>query len=153
MSIFTEIGPILLAAALLALIVLDLRFMRIPDQLVAAFLALFIVKVLAQGPGEWLLWQMGLAAVVFGACFVAFGLNLLGGGDAKVLPVLALFVPLGQLAPAMLLFSVALILSIAAVLACRRIWSHPDRSWAVLRERDLPMGLPMGLTGLALLLT
>lgn len=140
-----------LALILLAIIVADMRLMRIPDILPLSLVVLFAVHVAVVGPGTWVLWQMGAAAVVFALGFIAFGLNLMGGGDTKVLPALVLFVPFPALSAAMLAFAAALILSIGAIVLLRRGFARPDHSWAILRETALPMGVPIGLSGLVLL--
>lgn len=36
--------------------------------------------------GEPLIWWLAIALAVFAVCFVLFALNLLGGGDVKLLP-------------------------------------------------------------------
>lgn len=140
-----------LALVLLAVIAVDMRLMRIPDALSAIPWVLFVVHVVLVGPGTWVLWQVGFAAIVFALGVLAFALNLMGGGDTKVLPGLALFVPLSALPAVMLTFAVALLVSIAAILLARRVAARPDHDWAVLREPDLPMGIPIGLAGLVLL--
>lgn len=140
-----------LAVLLVVMIVTDLRLMRIPDVLTIGFVILFAAHAAVIGPGIWLVWQIGLAVAVFVLGFIAFGFNLMGGGDTKVLPALVLFVPISHLSAAMLVFAASLLISILTLLIVRRVWARPDHDWAAFRETALPMGLPIGITGLVLL--
>lgn len=139
---------LLLAAILVAIILCDVRMMRIPDLLTMLALFTFVLRIWTVGLGPWLLPQIALGGVVFALCLIAFALRLMGGGDTKMLPALALFVPVAALPSVLFAFSAALLLSIGAILLARRRFASPDHGWAVLRSTALPMGLPIGLAGL-----
>lgn len=142
--------PILvgLMALSLAIVISDLRLMRLPNVLTLLLLWLFVAKIAVVGPGSWLVPQLVLAAVVFALGFAGFAARMMGGGDAKVLPALALFVPPAALSQVLFGFAAALVLSVIAILLARRVAADPDSRWAVLRSAKLPMGVPMGLVGL-----
>ena len=68
--------PVLLACAWT-----DVRLMRIPNALVIAALAVFVVMIPAIGL-ETALWRLLSGAVTFAFCFGLFAARLIGGGDA-----------------------------------------------------------------------
>lgn len=82
----------------------DLLSMKIPNWLSLALITLFI-------PAAWLSdvsaaaigYSFGVAVAVFAVCFLLFVLNVMGGGDAKLLAALALWF---GLTPALLVFLV-----------------------------------------------
>ena len=140
-----------LAPLLLATIWFDLRFLRIPNVLVGAVVMMAIV--LAPFLLTWpdMAARLVVAGVVFVAGFAGFLCRLIGGGDVKLLAALMLFVPPSQLTVFCLLFSAALLIGIGVVQAMRAYAHKPGSAWGVLREkRRYPMGLSIGLAGLAL---
>ena len=137
-----------LIAILCAIIVYDLRHLRIPNALSILLLLLFAVLALWRADMGYAVQQVLLAVGVFAVCFAAFAARAMGGGDAKILPALSLFVPVSQIAEVLLLFAAVLFISICGVVVLRRTVGGPDRAWAVLRQPRFPMGLPIGLTGL-----
>lgn len=92
------------SACLIYAAVSDLLKMKIPNWLCLGFALLFI-------PAAWLTdmsaaaigYSFGVAVAVFAVCFVFFALNIMGGGDAKLLTVLALWF---GLTPSLLVFLV-----------------------------------------------
>ncbi len=70
----------------------DLFTMTIPNRVSAILLATFVVVAPFAGLG---IEQIGLhflsAAVVFAVCFALFALNIMGGGDAKLLTAAAIW--------------------------------------------------------------
>lgn len=82
------IPPLCLATAALT----DFLEMKIPNR-IPLFLALCFVIVL---PFSGLTlpeiaWHIAAAMIVFAACFALFALNVMGGGDAKILSAAALW--------------------------------------------------------------
>lgn len=82
----------------------DLLKMKIPNMLCLGLAILFI-------PAAWLTdmsaaaigYSLGVAVAVFAVCFLLFALNIMGGGDAKLLTALALWF---GLTPSLLVFLV-----------------------------------------------
>lgn len=141
-----------LAGLLLAIIWFDLRYLRIPNILVMLLVALFVLRALLQ-PAMAVFWpHLGLALGVFGLTFVLFTLRMMGGGDTKILPALALFVPLGFLPQTLLIFAAALIICTLFVMALRRLVKPSAATqWRFMASHKMPMGLPIGLSGLVVL--
>ncbi|MDJ0629607.1 MAG: A24 family peptidase [Rhodobacter sp.] len=138
------IPPIGVAGVMVAVIYSDLRQMRIPNVLSLLLLGLFVASQAIGGiaPDLWL--RIAFSLGVFTAGFVAFVFRAIGGGDVKVLAVLALFVPLAHLPAVLLIFSGTLIAGTAIVFAGRRFLPGAGSSWAFLRSEKMPMGLPIG---------
>ncbi len=95
---------VLFLSAVVYAAVSDLFSMKIPNALCLALIILFI-------PAAWLSdmsaaaigYSLGVAVAVFAVCFLLFVLNVMGGGDAKLLTALALWF---GLTPALLVFLV-----------------------------------------------
>lgn len=146
-----DVLPIALLAPVLVFVALsDLRRMRIPNAASLLMLGLFVLCVPFVGTGESLL-RAAAGAVVFTAFFALFAANLVGGGDAKVLPALVLFVPSPLWVIYANLLALSLLVGIAAVLAVQAIPNGGASAWAVRRNRGaFPMGLSIALSGLLL---
>lgn len=95
---------ILFIICLLYAAVSDLLTMKIPNVLCLGLAVLFI-------PAAWLNdmsaaaigYSLGVSVAVFAVCFILFVLNIMGGGDAKLLTALALWF---GLTPSLLVFLV-----------------------------------------------
>jgi prepilin peptidase CpaA len=104
----TEFLPVIFLVLIMVSVVTDLREMIIPNWISAAVPLLFI-------PAAWLAgmdWAViGGHAVAFLAafavCFALFYLNVFGGGDAKLIPGVVLW--LGPAAVTPFLFAMALV--------------------------------------------
>lgn len=144
---------LIVAFLMVATILSDLRFMRIPNYLSLIGIAAFFALLSWSLPFEETLWRVGTAAACLVIGFVLFVIRVMGAGDVKIMSVLMLFVPTDQLAPFMLMFSGAMVLGIVAVVSSRKFLESADASWAFLRnEKRLPMGLSIGLAGIAQLI-
>ena len=77
-------------ALLGAAAVIDVKVLKIPNEICLALLLLYPVHVLTGGSAAWLP-AAGLALAVFVAGFVPFGLGWMGGGDVKLMTVAALW--------------------------------------------------------------
>lgn len=127
----------------------DLRLMRIPNVLSLIAVAVFTVSALIAPPGD-LVPRLAVAAAVFGAGFVTYLLGLFGGGDVKMLAALLLFVPVPTLPVFAYVFSAAMLVGIAIVLALRRLPAARRLGWkSVSDSRGFPMGLSIAMAGLA----
>ena len=76
---------------LVGIIVVDFLYYRIPNVLTLTLLALFPLLILSSGQYQAItgIWVM---IASFAICFALFAFNLIGGGDAKLIPVLCLWV-------------------------------------------------------------
>jgi len=121
----------------------DIRTRTIPNWLNLA--------IALAAPGLWYAsglepWPgMALQVAVALACFVlftgAFALNMMGGGDVKLIGALALWLPLGQIIPFLLVMSI-----IGGVITLG-MWAREKirKSGTVL---EVPYGVAIALSGL-----
>ncbi|WP_107846964.1 A24 family peptidase [Litoreibacter ponti] len=131
-----------------AIVLCDLRMLRIPDWITLSLLALFAAWIAADFGAIQILPRLVVASIAFCVCFGLFAARLMGGGDTKVIPALALFIPPEHLSSIMLLFSASLLASILAILSVRQ-WIVDTRiGWPVVRSQKIPMGLAIGMTGI-----
>ena len=139
-----------LCVILTATIYNDLRFMRIPDTLTIALLALFPIYAATLPSWGAVGLHVAIGLGVFALLFISFAMRLFGGGDVKILAGLALFVPLANWPHAMLAFAAAILVSMTLILGLRKLRKWPETSWRFLVARKFPLGVPIGLAGLAL---
>jgi len=145
-----DLMPLVLVAPLLAWgAVSDLRRMRIPNAVSLVLVAVFAVAA-AVAPPDDLLPRVAIAAAVFAAGLLAYLFGLFGGGDVKMLSALLLFVPVPTLLLFAYVFSAAMLVGIAAVLALRRLPAARRSGWkSISGATGFPMGLSIALAGLA----
>lgn len=98
------------------------------------------------------LWSRFLAAsLTFGICFVLFSLRLIGGGDAKMMPVVILFVPSGEIVLFLRIFACALLLVSLGALFIQRTPRLRRAGWTTAQERrQVPVGVAMACSAVAL---
>lgn len=87
------------AGLFVASAVTDILHLRIPNWIVAALLAVFVVACVVAPPKSLLLGHIAPATVVFALTAVLFALNKLGGGDVKLLTVAVLWTGMTHLGP------------------------------------------------------
>jgi prepilin peptidase CpaA len=101
MIVTVAFGALLIAASCW-----DVLKLRIPNMIPLALVLLFLLQLLI-GPGVQVpldhLLAMGLALLVL---LPLFALNMLGGGDVKLLPAVALWLGMGKLAPLLILVGI-----------------------------------------------
>jgi len=142
-------------ALLLAASVFDVLRLRIPNPIPLGLLALFAVELLLRtspaAPVDHLM-AMGLALVIL---LPLFALDMLGGGDVKLLAVVALWLGMTKLAP--LLILVGVVGAIFALLWLALRWlvrtGLPGRSlpMSLQARAPLPFALPIALVAMLLL--
>jgi prepilin peptidase CpaA len=142
-------------ALLLAASVSDVLRLRIPNPIPLGLLALFAVELLLRtspaAPVDHLM-AMGLALVIL---LPLFALDMLGGGDVKLLAVVALWLGMTKLAP--LLILVGVVGAIFALLWLALRWlvrtGLPGRSlpMSLQARAPLPFALPIALVAMLLL--
>jgi prepilin peptidase CpaA len=139
---------ILLAPVLIAVAYFDLRYMRIPNALALIAIALFLAMT------PFLAWpEVGIrllaAATTLVIGFALFAMGLFGGGDAKMMAALMLFVPSQTLVLFGYGFSFAMIAGIALILLLRAMPVLAGSTWVSLQQRGtFPMGISIAMAGL-----
>lgn len=137
------IAPLLVAAAWC-----DLRYMRIPNVLSLAAVAVFALAALVVPPDD-LAARLTVAVSVFALGFVAFAFRLFGGGDVKLLSALMLFVPFAHLTLFANVFSASMLIGIALILGLRRVIPAAGIGWVSFQSNKFPMGISIALAGLS----
>jgi prepilin peptidase CpaA len=75
----------------------DLFTMTIPNEVSLALVVAFPVVALAAGlPWDIALWHVAAGVTVLAACFAMFAFGWIGGGDAKLASVIALWLGFNQ---------------------------------------------------------
>ena len=138
------IAPLLIYAAYS-----DLRYMRIPDFISIALVALFTVTILIQVPLD-IGARIAVATGIFVIGYTGFSFRLIGGGDVKFLSALALFVPRSELTVFANLFSVSLLVGVFLICVAQRS-RLANVGWKSFSARGrFPMGLSIAMAGLML---
>jgi prepilin peptidase CpaA len=155
-AIANMLGCVLFVAAMLHVVVTDLRHRRIRNWLVAAMIAVYAPLTIAAGlpPGETG-EALCAAALVFAAGFVCFSAGWIGGGDAKLAPACVLWLGADQALPFLALttlFGGVMALVFLAVHAIRRRHAVAVGPEGPAPHRPtLPYGMALALAGLILL--
>jgi prepilin peptidase CpaA len=144
----------MLVPLFLAVILYDLRLMRIPNWLVLLFAIVALAVVPFSVSWEETLLRAGIALAVLLIGLVLFALGLMGGGDIKLLAVLMLLVPPPALPVFGLMLSAGIVVGIVALGIVRQIAKGRAGGWrAVWDRKRFPLGLGIGLAGLAFIFT
>ena len=146
-----QLVPYAMAAILLAAMLLEMRTGRIPNWLTLLPFVLFILLAASGADRSALAWQLGLAALVFVLGIGLFIVGGIGAGAVKLAAGLALFVPWAMGLKALGSFVGLLFLTTFLVVQIRKGFGSEQSKWYVMSHNVLPMSLPIGLTGLAVL--
>lgn len=131
-------------AAMIWVVFTDLRWRIIPNWLVLGLLGLYPVAVLWASPApSHTLLSVIVAGVLFLMCFFAFNSGWMGGGDAKLIPVVGLWLGAGLTVP-FLVYATALGGIITAGYLLRHRASPSDQPLVV------PYGPAIAVAALAL---
>jgi prepilin peptidase CpaA len=144
----------LFAAAMIHVIVTDLRSRRIRNWLVAGMAAAYLPLAAASGlSAAHMAAALAAAVLVFALGFGAFAAGWIGGGDVKLAAVTTLWLGAGQALPFLLLTSLigaALALALLAIGAFARAGTA-FAGQAQTDRRTLPYGPALALAGIILL--
>lgn len=135
-------------AAMVLAACFDFFTMTIPNRLVVAFAAAFVVVAAAAGMGmEAFAMHLGAGAAMLAVGFTMFCLGWIGGGDAKFFAATALWLGWEYLLGYALLFSIlGGGLTIALLMARRLPLPSPlDRAGWATRLHDPRTGVPYGI--------
>ena len=142
---------VLVLPLLLKIAIMDMRQQRIPNSMVLAMLAVFVLSAPFFLPISEIGYRCLAAGAVFVLGFAGFSFRLWGGGDVKAITVLVLFFPSATLSIYALAFSVSMFLGMAFVMSLRAAVGHPDSAWVSLRPgAGFPMGVSIALSGILL---
>ncbi|WP_171126257.1 MULTISPECIES: prepilin peptidase [unclassified Ruegeria] len=129
----------------------DFTQLRIPNTYCIVGLILFVAAA------PFLTWnELLLRLLIAGACFVIcfglFAINWLGGGDAKMLPIVFLAVPSTQIPNYLFLFAAAMAVGLVGMALFRRLARDTSpRFKSTAQSREFPMGIAIGSAGLVLI--
>jgi prepilin peptidase CpaA len=139
---------VLAAALVIAAAVTDIASLTIPNRIPLGLLALFAVASLTGSLGiADLGWHVATGGAVFAVTVALFAAGLFGGGDAKLLPAVAIWLGPAAVAPFIFYTAIAGGVLALAVLALRRLPVPAGVAGqpvvARLRQRD--SGIPYGV--------
>ena len=127
----------------------DLFTMTIPNEVSLALVAAFPAVALAVGlPWETALWHVAAGLIVLTACFAMFAFGWIGGGDAKLAAVIALWLGFNQALLQYLLFAAVAGGALTILILLLRFWSLPAFAvqWKWLGRLHNPTGgVPYGI--------
>jgi prepilin peptidase CpaA len=145
-TIIMTISAVVFVATLLDAAWGDLRRLRIPNRVPLILLVAFVAYALAGGlsASQWPS-HLGAALACFALSVGLFAMGLWGGGDAKLLPALALWAGATDLPRLLAVMALAGGLVALAVLVARR--AAMGKSGA-LRRLTVPYGIAIAAAGL-----
>ncbi len=131
----------------------DLKVLKIPNWLVLAVFAVFLICGLWGLPPEVFVWRLGHGAIVLLIGFIVFAVGGIGGGDAKMAAALAPFVVPAEIMPFLALYAVTTLFLMAVLRIVQQFARHEETGWLAIdqlqkppRERVFPMGLIFAVT-------
>jgi prepilin peptidase CpaA len=146
------------AVVLLTLAALwDLFTLTIPNTLVLALLVLYPLSLVEGFDLSILAADAGAAGAIFVFCMVCFSFGWIGGGDAKLAPVAALWAGYGNLATFALATTVSGAVLAFALLISRRLRAavgggRPGSAWPLMApDAPVPYGVAICVGGTAIL--
>lgn len=151
-------GGVILLLALVPVVLAgaasDLRHLKIRNLQVLAAIGLFVVLAPVVLDMQELPARLLAAGVGFAICFALFALRVIGGGDAKMLPAVLLFIPPGELVLFLRIFAVALAVVSLGALVVQRSPAFRRIGWSSIREqRQVPVGVAIAASVLLLAVT
>lgn len=122
--------------------------MKIPNYLVGIGFALFIFTLPLLDLAEGLL-RFRNGSICFAICIALFAVGWLGGGDAKIFPVVYLFIPSAWALSYLFGFAASLLIGMILMWAARRVIPPAKSNWVSLQQgAHFPMGISFALSGL-----
>lgn len=129
----------------------DFNHLKIRNVQVIVGLAVFLVISPFLLDLNEISFRLLSAVLTFGICFILFSLRLIGGGDAKMMPVVLLFVPSDEVVLFLRIFAGALLLVSLGALFIQRTPRLRRAGWTTAQERrQVPVGVAMALSAAAL---
>lgn len=138
--------PYVVAALLLVASFVDLRTGQIPNWVAYIFVGLFAAVVAISPDKSGYIWQVVFAVAVFGVGLLMYAFAGFPAGAVKLLAGAALFLPMSRTV-AMILILIASTFALGLTVQLIRSWFGSDNSkWRVMRERIMPLSLPVTTT-------
>lgn len=143
--------------AILPLMVLtawyDLKVLKIPNWLVLAVFAVFLVCGPWGLPLDTFGWRIAQGLIVLAIGFVLFAAGAIGGGDAKMAAALAPFVLATDVVFVLVTYTLVTLVLLAVLRLVMQFARHEETGWLAIdqlhkpaRERVFPMGLIFAIT-------
>ncbi len=127
----------------------DFSQMRIPNLYCWIGLAVFLVTLPALTIDDILLRVLS-GVICFAICFGLFAAGWLGGGDAKVLPIVILLIPPTFMSTYFLLLAAGMAVGLLGLPLARRFAGPSCRIVSLSQKREFPMGIAIGSAGVVL---
>lgn len=126
----------------------DLKRMKLPNAVVLALAAIYVVMGPFLLPFDQYLWGFAHAAVMYVVALFAYAYLGVGAGDGKFAAAMAMFIPLADLGAVLTLFAAFLL---GAFFAHRLLRALPPvrratPDWVSWEHRKFPMGLALAGT-------
>ncbi|MBA3910757.1 MAG: hypothetical protein C0524_12990 [Rhodobacter sp.] len=142
LALLLALTPVIVASA-----ISDLRRLKIHNRHVLVALAIFVLLAPFLLDFQELSMRFLVGIVTFGIGFTLFALHLIGGGDAKMMPVVMLFVPSDELAHFLRIFALALGAVSLCMLLVQRAPAFRRVAWSsVLEHRHVPVGVAIAIS-------
>jgi prepilin peptidase CpaA len=143
------LAVVLMLPLMLAITVIDVKHLRIPNWAVLAVFGAFLATGSWGLPVETFLWRLGYAAIVlvigFGLYSVAQG--YVGAGDLKLIAALAPFLSGANLVDFLLIYIAASVSGLGLFLAARAAIGRRKVGWKALEQGlYFPAGVLLGLS-------
>lgn len=128
----------------------DLIHFRIPNFYCLVGVGLFVITMPFLGLND-IPPRLAVAALCFSICLGLFVIGWLGGGDAKILPIVFLAVPLPAISTYMILLSFSMAIGLFSLALLRKAVKHPSPAFVeTIQSNKFPMGIAIGSAGLIL---
>lgn len=140
--------PYAVAATLIAATLIDMRTGKIPNWLSLVFMGLFAVLVAVSPDKMVFAWQFGFALIAFALGLILYAFLGFGAGAVKLLFGAALFLPMDHPVKIVGLLLLTLFIGGLLVNMIRAKYGSDDSKWKVMRDRVMPLSLPVTVTSL-----
>ena len=131
----------------------DLKVLKIPNVIVLAVFAVYVVTGLWGLPTDVFFWRLLYGVIVMFLGFAAFSFGLIGGGDAKMAAALTPFIWPEDLFSFIIIYSIVTLILLMLLRLVMQMNRHEETGWLSIdqmskpaRERVFPMGLIFGVT-------
>jgi len=143
-----QYAPYAMAVILAAAFLLEIRTGRIPNWLSALPFVIFAVILVMAEDRSALIWQMILAACVFGFGLGMFAIGGMGAGAVKLMTGTVLFIPYENAFYALLVYFAVFFTSTLFFVQVRKYFGSDDSNWYLMANAVLPLSFTIGVAGI-----